>query len=79
MLTLGKFDHIPHAFPYCLGEEVLDHVFSEKDIGITIDSELIFEEHIMNQIKKANSIGRQSKICRVRVLKVLKNVSVGRY
>ena len=56
VLTLGKFDHIPHAFPYSLGDEVLDHVFSEKDIGITIDSELTFEEHIMNQIKKANSI-----------------------
>ena len=56
VLTLGKFDHIPHAFPYCLGEEILDHVFSEKDLGITIDSELTFEEHIMNQVKKANSI-----------------------
>lgn len=56
VLTLGKFDHIPHAFPYCLGDDTLDHVFSEKDLGITIDSELTFEDHIMNQIKKANSI-----------------------
>ena len=56
VLTLGKFDHIPHAFAYHLGNQILEHVFSEKDLGVTIDSELTFEEHIMNQIKKANSI-----------------------
>ena len=36
--------------------EQLEHVFEEKDLGIVIDSELTFEEHIAKQVKKANSI-----------------------
>ncbi|XP_066916943.1 uncharacterized protein B0403.1-like [Clytia hemisphaerica] len=34
----------------------LEHVFEEKDLGILIDSELTFEEHIAKQVKKANAI-----------------------
>ena len=33
-----------------------EHVFEEKDLGILIDSELTFEEHIAKQVKKANAI-----------------------
>ena len=56
VLTLGKFDNIRHAHQYTLGDVVLEHVFSEKDLGVTFDSELTFEEHILNQVNKANSI-----------------------
>ena len=35
---------------------MLDHVFSEKDLGVIFDSDLSFEEHIFNQVKKANSM-----------------------
>ena len=31
-------------------------MFEEKDLGVTIDSELKFEEHISNKVNKANSI-----------------------
>ena len=56
VLTLGKFNNIKHAHAYTLGGTVLEHVFREKDLGVIIDSELSFEEHISNQIKKSNSI-----------------------
>ena len=56
VLTLGKFDNIKHAHSYKLGNKVLYHVFSEKDLGVIFDSDLSFEEHIFNQVKKANSM-----------------------
>ena len=34
----------------------LEHVFEEKDLGVTIDSEQRFEEHISEKVKKANTI-----------------------
>ena len=56
VLTLGKFDNIRHAHPYQLGDTVLEHVFSEKDLGVIFDSNLSFEEHILAQVRKANSM-----------------------
>ena len=56
VLTLGKFDNIKHAHSYKLGNKVLDHVFSEKDLGVIFDSDLYFEEQIFNPVKKANSM-----------------------
>jgi hypothetical protein len=38
------------------GTTVLEHVESEKDIGVTIDRNLIFEKHIQTQINQANQI-----------------------
>ena len=32
---------------------VLEHVFEEKDLGIIIDSQLKFDEHISTKVKKA--------------------------
>ena len=34
----------------------LDHVFEEKDLGVYIDSELKFDEHISAKVNKANSM-----------------------
>ena len=34
----------------------LEHVFEEKDLGIVVDNELTFEEHIETKVKKANSV-----------------------
>lgn len=56
VLTIGKFANIKHAHPYTLSEDQLEHVFTEKDLGILIDAELTFEEHISKQVNKANSI-----------------------
>ena len=56
VLTLGKFANIKHAHPYTLDGNQLEHVFMEKDLGILVDSELTFEDHISKQVNKANSI-----------------------
>ena len=56
VLTLGKFENIKHTHRYMLGEDEIEHVFMEKDLGITIDSELTYEEHISNKIRVANGI-----------------------
>ena len=56
VLTLGKFWNIKHAHAYNIGGLILEHVEQEKDLGVIIDGELNFEEHIFSKIKKANSI-----------------------
>ena len=54
ILTIGRHEDIPCAYPYSLFGTELEHIFEEKDIGITIDSELTFDTHIALKIKKAN-------------------------
>ena len=56
VLTLGKIENIVHSHRYELYDEELDHVFEETDIGVTIDHELKFEDHISKKVSKANSI-----------------------
>ena len=56
VLTFGKMENIKYAHRYKLNGEELEHVFSEKDLGVIMDSDLTFEEHILDKIKKANSI-----------------------
>ena len=56
VLTLGKFENTKHTHRYKLGGEEIEHVFSEKDLGITIDSELTYEDHIANKVRIANGI-----------------------
>ena len=55
VLTLGKFDNIRHTHRYHIDTE-LEHVFKEKDLGITMDGDLSFEEHISLKVKKANVV-----------------------
>ena len=49
---LGKFENITHTHRYKLLGKEIDHVFEEKDIGVTFDSNESLEEHILNKIKK---------------------------
>ena len=56
VLSMGKFGNIQHTHRYCLGQEELEHVFEEKDLGVIIDMNLSFQEHISTKINKANSI-----------------------
>ena len=56
VLTLGKFNNIKYAHNYLLGGEELEHVFNEKDLGVIIDVELSFEDHIAEKVIKANAI-----------------------
>ena len=55
VLTLGKFDNIRQTYRYKINDTELEHVFKEKDLGITMDGDLSFEEHISLKVKKANA------------------------
>ena len=56
VLTLGKLEDVQHTHRYTLAGSELEHVFSEKDLGVTFDTDLQFEEHILEKIRKANAI-----------------------
>ena len=56
VLSLGRFDNIRYTHRYSLYGEELEHVFDEKDLGVIVDMELSFEDHISAEIKKANGI-----------------------
>ena len=56
VLTIGKFENIEHAHRYEICGQELEHVDQEKDLGITIDSELNFAEHISQKVRIANGL-----------------------
>ena len=56
VLTLGKFEHIRYTHRYRISDTELEHVFDEKDLGIIVDSDLSFDEHICSKVNKANQI-----------------------
>ena len=56
VLTLGRIEDILHTHNYELYNKLLDHVFEETDLGVNIDSEVKYEEHISKKVNKANSI-----------------------
>ena len=56
VLTIGKHENIQHTHRYKLENNELEHVAEEKDLGVTFDSELTFEDHISMKVNKANAI-----------------------
>ena len=56
VLTLGRFENIQHAHQYTVCNNELEHVDSEKDLGVTIDDEVKFEKHIALKVRIANGI-----------------------
>ncbi|KAK3890732.1 hypothetical protein Pcinc_005335 [Petrolisthes cinctipes] len=56
VISLGALENIVYAHQYHICGEVLEHVDVENDLGVTIDSALKFEQHILNKIKIANSM-----------------------
>ena len=56
VLTLGRIENILHTHRYKINDKELEHVFEEKDLGVHVDADLSFEEHIATKIKKANQI-----------------------
>ena len=56
VLTLGKLENIRHVHRYQICGKELEHVADEKDLGIIIDSELSFGEHISNKVRIANGL-----------------------
>ena len=52
--------------PYTLGGTHLETVPTEKDLGVTIDCDLSFEQHMIEKVNKANKmvgIIRRSFVC----------------
>ena len=56
VLSLGKIENTKYTHRYRICEQEMEHVFEEKDLGVTFDSDMSFREHISKQINKANSI-----------------------
>ena len=56
VLTIGKFTNIRHTHRYKVYGKELEHVFAEKDLGVVIDGDLNFEEHMSEKINKANAV-----------------------
>ena len=61
VLTMGKFENIQHAHRYVVYDNEIEHVFEEKDLGVTIDSDLKFEDHIARKVRTANAIVGQMR------------------
>ena len=51
-----KFENIQHTHRYTICHNELEHVFVEKDLDVTFDSDLKFEDHISAKVNKANAI-----------------------
>ena len=56
VLTIGKIENITFTQKYEINGQELEHMFEEKDLGVTIDHELTFDEHIHLKVKKANAM-----------------------
>ena len=56
VLTLGKFDNIMYSHKYHIYNKEFEHVSEEKDLGITVDHALSFEDHITNNARIANTL-----------------------
>ena len=56
LLTLGKLENIMYCHRYKVSGKEIEHTFEEKDLGVVMDSDLTFGEHITQKVKKANSI-----------------------
>ena len=56
VLTTGKFENTRYTKRYKLSNVELEHVSSEKDLGIQIDSDLTFDDHISAKTRVANAM-----------------------
>ena len=56
VLTTGKFENIRHTCRYSVYDKELEHVFNETDLGVVMDADLNFEDHMSLKVNKANAI-----------------------
>ena len=56
VLTLGKLENILHTHRYNIDGKELEHVFEEKDLGVYVDADMSFEEHMTTKIRIANQV-----------------------
>ena len=55
VLSIGRFED-GAGYYYTLFGQLLEHIDEEKDVGVMIDSELSFENHINAKVSKANQV-----------------------
>ena len=56
LVTLGKHSNTENTKQYRLDNTMLERVIGEKDLWVIFDSNLSFEEHILAEVTKANSM-----------------------
>ena len=56
LLSLGKIENIKYCHRYLVNGQEIEHTFEEKDLGVIVDSELTFAEHITEKVNKANAL-----------------------
>ena len=56
VLSLGKLENTRYTMRYRIYDSELEHVFEEKDLGVIIDMQLKFEEHVTAKGRIANAI-----------------------
>ena len=56
VLSMGKVENILHTHRYSICDREMDHVFEEKDLGVVVDSDLTFDEHILTKVRVANAM-----------------------
>ena len=58
VLKIGERELTLHDVfePYRLGDNILDVVDNERDLGVYVDQDLTFEHHLAVKVKKANQI-----------------------
>ena len=62
VLTLENFYNITDTEKYTFHRQELEHVFEQKNLGLILDAELKYDEHISVKVKKVNAIA--GLICR---------------
>ena len=63
--TRQKLNHLSHDMEVHIGEKKLKQVTSKKDLGVTIDDQLSWEEQIDNISKKTSGRRQQKTIAYV--------------
>ena len=56
IISVGAHENIKHCHLYKIDDIEIEHVFQMKDLGVTIDADLRFDDHIHEIVKKANSM-----------------------
>ena len=56
VLLLGRIEDTKYTMRYKVYNNEMEHVFEEKDLGVTVDSQLSFEDHIANKVRIANAM-----------------------
>ena len=57
VVSLGKVENILHYLRYSICELEMEHVFEENDLGVIVDADIVFEEHISKKVTLTQWLG----------------------